>query len=190
MPNGPSSSRPSGASTSGTAADPAGDGHPGPPPPDPLGLVSRAEGAIIGTVVSAAVIAYGVGKFETTLGLVLAILATVAVYWLAHLHAVTLAESLTHAHHPLRAFKAAAAETWPVAGAAVVPIAVLAVATLLGADQSTAAWWALGATVLLLAGYSHLAARRGGMGPWGQALGALVGALLGVLVALLKVALH
>ena len=85
-------------------------------------------------------IAYGVGHAYSTAQLVVAITATVAVYWLAHLHAVTIGSSLTHGHHPIRALRHALVETAPVAAASVVPLAVLVVTRLAGADLSTSAW--------------------------------------------------
>src|SRR3982751_1157588 len=58
--------------------------------PDLLGLRRGGEGAITGTVVCAAAIAYSAGHVQSTAHLSLVILGTVAVYWVAHLHAVTL----------------------------------------------------------------------------------------------------
>jgi len=89
---------------------------------DPWGLVSGSEGAITGTVVCAAVIAYGVGHFDSTAQLSLAIVATVGVYWLAHLHAVTISSSLTHGHHPVQALRHALVETAPVAAASILVV--------------------------------------------------------------------
>jgi hypothetical protein len=157
---------------------------------DPLGLLSGGEGMITGTVVCAAVIAYGAGHVGSTAQLMLAIFGTVAVYWLAHLHAVTIGDSLTHQHHPLAALRHALVETWPIAGASVAPVAVLLVCELLGAELRTAAWIALIVTIALLAAYSYLAGARGGLDTWGRVASAAAGAGIGILVALLKVALH
>lgn len=157
---------------------------------DPLGLVSGGEGAITGTVVCAAVIAYGGDHADTTGQLCLTILGTVGVYWLAHLHAATLGSSLTHRHHPVTAFRHALAETAPIVGASVVPVAVLVVSKILGADLQTAAWIALIVTIGLLTAYSYLAGVRGGLGTGGSIASAAAGAAIGILVALLKVALH
>jgi hypothetical protein len=157
---------------------------------DPLGLVSGGEGAITGTVVCAAVIAYAGGHVDSTAQLCLAILGTVLVYWLAHLHAVTLGSSLTHRHHPLAAFEHALAETAPIVGASVVPMVVLVVSRLAGAELKTAAWIALIVTIGLLTVYSYLAGARGGLDLGGRIASAAAGAGIGILVALLKVALH
>ncbi|WP_406829871.1 hypothetical protein ABEG17_12785 [Pedococcus sp. KACC 23699] len=157
---------------------------------DRLGLLSGSEGVFTGTVVCAAVIAYGAGHLHSTGALCTAIFGTVLVYWLAHLHARTLSASITLGHHPLIALRLALAETWPIAGASVLPIVILLLAELGGARLRTAAWVALVATIVLLTGYSYLAGVRSGLSTWGRVASAAVGAGIGLLVALLKVALH
>ncbi|MBZ5741214.1 hypothetical protein [Nocardioides mangrovi] len=158
--------------------------------PDLLGLRRGGEGAITGTVVCAAVIAYGAGHVDSTGQLSIAILGTVAVYWIAHLHAVTIGSSLTHRHHPVAALRHALVETLPILGASIVPLVVLLLATLLGADLRGAAWAALIATIALLTAYSYVAGVRGGLDLGGRVASAAAGAGVGLLVALLKVLLH
>ena len=157
---------------------------------DPLGLISGGEGIFTGTVVCAAAIAYGAGHLESTAQLSLAIFGTVLIYWLAHLHARTLGASVTHRHHPVVALRLALVETWPIAGASVLPIVILLLAEIAGASLRAAAWVALIATVVLLIAYSYLAGVRSGLGTWGRLASAAVGGAIGMLVALLKVALH
>jgi hypothetical protein len=157
---------------------------------DPLGLVTGGEGTITGTVVCAAVIAYAAESTDSVWRLCAAILGTVGVYWLAHLHAETIGSSLTHSHHPLAALRHALAETWPILGASVVPVGVLLGATLLGAELRTAAWIALAVAIALLTGYSYVAGVRGGLDTWGRWASAAAGLGLGLLVVLLKVGLH
>ena len=157
---------------------------------DPMGLIAGGEGLITGTVVCAAVIAYAAGTVDSTPQLCVAIFGTVFVYWLAHLHAVTVGLSVEHRHHPLVALRLAFVRTWLVAGASVLPIAVLLLAELLGAQLLTAAWVALVATIVLLTAYSYLAGVRSGLGLGGRLVSAAMGAGLGLLVALLKVLLH
>ena len=160
------------------------------PMPDPLGLISGGEGIFTGTVVCAAAIAYGAGHVTSTAELSVAIFGTVLVYWLAHLHARTLGVSVTHGHHPVESLRLAVVETWPIAGASVLPIVVLLLAEVAGAALRTAAWIALIATIVLLTAYSYLAGVRSGLDTWGRVASAAVGAGIGLLVALLKVALH
>src|SRR4249920_1283915 len=92
------------------------------PERDPLGMIN-GEGIITGTVVSAAVIAASVGHLEDT-RLILAILGTALIYWLAHLHARTLGDAVKHHTHPVDALKAAIADTSPILAAALVPAVI------------------------------------------------------------------
>lgn len=158
--------------------------------PDPLGLVTGGDETITGSVVCAAVIAYAAETSDSVYQLCTAILATVAVYWLAHLHADTIGSALTHEHHPRAAFQHALIESWPIMGAAGLPVMVLIASSAFGAELQTAAWLALGVSITLIAAYSYLAGIRGGLTTWGRIACAGVGAGLGVLVALMKVALH
>jgi hypothetical protein len=155
---------------------------------DPLGMIN-GEGVITGTVVSAAVIASAAGHLEET-RLVIAILGTSLIYWLAHLHARTLGDSVKHRTHPVDAFKEALAETWPILAAALVPAVILILTQLAGLPIRTDAWIAVIASTVLLTVYSFFAGRRGGLGLGGSLLSACIGALLGLLVIGLKASLH
>ncbi len=167
----------------------AGDSPSRPGLVDPFGLVRGGEGIITGTVVCAAVIAAAAGHTSSTAQLVAAMIGTVFVYWLAHLHAETIGGAVSEGQHPLAALRSAAAHTWTILAASLVPVVILLVAELAGADLRDAAWIALWATVALLALYSFLAGRRGGLGLAGSLASALAGAALGLLVTLLKAAL-
>jgi hypothetical protein len=157
---------------------------------DPLGFARGGEGAITGTVVCAAAIAAGAGTVETTAQLSIAILGTVVVYWLAHLHAMTIGHAMNHERHPVAAFRTAFVEALPILGASVVPLGVLLVMRLFGASLLTGAWTALYATIALLAWYSYQAGARGGLTMRGRLTSALVGALVGLLVIVLKLLLQ
>jgi hypothetical protein len=150
----------------------------------------RGEGAITGTVVCAAAIAAATGHVDTAGQLSVAILGTIAVYWIAHLHAVTIGSALTSGHHPFAAFRHALWETLPIAVASVLPLAILLVTTLFGVSLRSAAWTALIANVALLAVYSYIAGVRGGLGTRGRLASALAGAGVGALVVALKALLH
>jgi len=157
---------------------------------DRLGLATGGEGAITGTVVCAAAIAYAGGHVDTAGQLSLAILGTVFVYWLAHLHAVALGRSLTHGHHPVVALRHAVAETFPILVVSVIPLGVLLFMTLFGKSLRDAAQWALVATVALLGVYSYVAGARSGLGTGGRIASTAAGVGIGLLVVLLKIALH
>jgi len=158
------------------------------PERDPLGLIN-GEGVITGTIVSAAVIAASAGHLEES-HIVVAILGTAFIYWLAHLHARTLGDAVKHRTHPVNALKEALAETWPILAASLVPALILFVTQVFGIKIRTGAWIAVIASTVLLTIYSFLAGRRGGLGLGGSVLSAAIGALLGILVIGLKAALH
>jgi hypothetical protein len=155
---------------------------------DPLGMIN-GEGIITGTVVSAAVIAAAAGHLEET-HIVLAILGTAFIYWLAHLHARTLGDAVKHRTHPIDAFREALAETWPILAASVLPAVIMLIAKVVGAEIRRAAWIAVIASTVLLALYSFFAGRRGGLGLGGSLLSAAIGAALGILIVVLKANLH
>ena len=157
---------------------------------DPLGFGRGGEGAITGTVVCAAAIAGAAGHLESTAQLSLLIAGTVIIYWIAHLHAITIGSALNRHHHPLAAVRHAFWEALPILGASLVPLGVLLVMRLLGASLMTGAWTALYASIVLLATYSYQAGARGGLGVSGRLASATVGALVGVLVVILKALLH
>ena len=157
---------------------------------DPLGFARGGEGAITGTVVCAAAIAGGAGHLESTGQLSLLIAGTVVIYWIAHLHAITIGSALNRHHHPVAAVRHAFWEALPILGVSLVPLGVLLAMRLLGASLSTGAWTALYSTIVLLAIYSYHAGARGGLSLPGRLTSALVGALVGLLVVILKALLH
>ena len=158
------------------------------PERDPLGMIN-GEGVITGTIVSAAVIAAAAGHLEES-HIVLAILGTAFIYWLAHLHARTLGDAVKQHTHPVNALKEALAETWPILAASLVPALILLLTQVFGIKIRTGAWIAVIASTVLLTIYSFLAGRRGGLGLPGSLLSAAIGAGLGILVIGLKAALH
>lgn len=155
---------------------------------DPLGMVN-GEGIITGTVVSTAVVAAAAGHLEET-RLVLAILATAFIYWLAHVHARTVGDAVRHRTHPTDALREALAETWPILAASLLPAAILLITQLAGVAIRTGAWIAVIASTALLTIYSFVAGRRGGLGLGGSLVSAAVGAMLGILIIGLKAGLH
>ena len=150
----------------------------------------NGEGIITGTVVSAAAIAATAGHLTEDTRLILGILGSVLIYWLAHVHARTLGDAVARQAHPRSALRDALAETWPILAAALVPIGILAISEVAGATIRTAAWIAVIASTVLLTVYSYLAGRRGGLGLGGSLLSASVGAALGVLIIVMKAGLH
>jgi hypothetical protein len=156
---------------------------------DPLRMIN-GEGIITGTVVSAAAIAATAGHLTADTRLIFAVVGSVVIYWLAHVHARTLGDAVRRRTHPVSALRESLSETWPILVAALLPIGILVIADLAGAPVRTAAWIAVIASAGLLAVYSFLAGRRGGLGLVGSLLSACVGAALGILIVVLKAGMH
>lgn len=152
-----------------------------------IGLLRRhAQPAIAGTIVCGAVIAASGGKGLSVGALAVAVLATSLVYWIAHIYTDTLAVVATR-HQSLRAAtRQAASHTWFLAAISLIPLVVLVLSGLLGAQTQTAAYAALLATTLLLAGYGAMAGRQGGLGTVGLICAAMGGAGLGLLLIAVK----
>jgi hypothetical protein len=153
---------------------------------DPLGLLSGGEGVIIGTVVCGAVIATSAGKATNVAQLVAAIVASVTVYALAHVHAEVVGSAVSHGRHPKEALPIAVRRAVPMLLASLVPLLVLVVTAAFGATLRTSGLVALLATTGLLGLYSFLAAHRRGLDLVPGIISALAGCGLGVLLILLK----
>jgi hypothetical protein len=150
----------------------------------------RLEPLLIGTTVCGGAIAAGAGHIDDLGQLVIAIVGTVLVYWVAHLHAATLAHRVEERMSLRAAFGHALESNWLMLAAALIPVVILVICDLLGVAILTASWIALGATVALLGGYGYVAAGRGGLSPSGRVVSAIGGVLVGLLIMLLKASLH
>jgi hypothetical protein len=158
-------------------------------PTDPLGLITGGEAVITGTVVCGTVIATAAGQITSISALSAAIIGSVVLYFLAHVHAEVLGSSIAHGHHPAAAIRHAFAHSAPMVIASLVPVAVLVAADALGAQLRMAALLALAATAGLLAFYSFLAAHRRRASRLEQVVSGSVGLALGLLIIALKTVL-
>ena len=115
----------------------------------------RAVG-IYGTIVTAAILS-SAGDRLSVPDLVVSIVVTLSVYWVAEEYAEILGEQLASGHLPTWPYvRAALAATWPMITASFVPLLFLVAAWLLGAAGPAAANAGLGAAVveLMLYGWS------------------------------------
>jgi hypothetical protein len=88
----------------------------------------RRAAGIYGTIITAAVIA-ATGVRLTTLALVVSVLVTLLVYWVAEEYAELLGEQLEAGRLPTRLeVRTALAATWPMVSASYVPLLALVVA--------------------------------------------------------------
>ncbi|MFF9869964.1 hypothetical protein ACF1G0_31980 [Streptomyces sp. NPDC013953] len=171
----------------GTAAGPATDRR-----------ARRAErrahadytGAVYGSMLAASVVvgAGSLGSFPRT-ELVLLLLLTSVVFWIAHVHAQLFGARLAQRAPDRRVVLRVCREEWPIVKAAVPPAAAVAVSPLLGLDVRGALWLALLVAVADQVGWSVAAARRAGASRRLMAATASVNLLLGLLIVSCKIVL-
>ncbi|MFI7502677.1 hypothetical protein ACIBVL_30220 [Streptomyces sp. NPDC049687] len=144
-------------------------------------------GGVYGSMLAVSVIV-GVGTPGSSprLELVLLLLLTGLVFWLAHVHAQLFGARLAQRRWGPAVVLEVCREEWPIAGAAVPPALAVAVSPLFGLGLQGALWLALLVAVAGQMGWSAAAARRAGA-PWPLvAVSASVNLLLGLLIIAFK----
>ncbi|GAA1272128.1 hypothetical protein GCM10009609_39080 [Pseudonocardia aurantiaca] len=148
-------------------------------------LTDAIHGLVVGSGVMVAASLHG------TLGqVVVAVVATLLVYWVAERYAEVLAEGVHGRALNRRRIGQALRRGWPMLQSSYAPVVVLLVTSALGAELPGAVLSALGLSTALLAGIGYDAARRSGTPVGASLLWAGGTALLGVAVIVLKLALH
>lgn len=147
-------------------------------------------GAIYGSMLAASVVigVGSLGSFPRT-ELVLLLLLTGVVFWVAHVHAQLFGARLAQQALDRRVVLRVCRDEWPIAQAAVPPAVAVAVSPLLGLDVEGALWLALCVAVAGQVGWSVAAARRAGASLRLIAVTASVNLLLGLLIISFKIVL-
>ncbi|MGN9758206.1 hypothetical protein [Streptomyces sp. SD31] len=147
-------------------------------------------GGVYGSMLAASVVigAGSLGSFPRT-ELVLLLLLTSVVFWVAHVHAQLFGARLAQQALDRRVVAHVCRDEWPIVKAAVPPAAAVAVSPLLGLDVRGALWLALSVAVVGQVGWSVAAARRAGAPPRLMAATASVNLLLGLLIISFKIVL-
>jgi hypothetical protein len=145
--------------------------------------------AIYGLVVSSASMA-SADPGGPAWKVVVAVLVTVLVYWVAEQYAAVLADRMEGRSTSVRHVAASLRHGWPMVQASYAPLVVLVGARLLGATTQTAVLVALVFTTALLAFFGWLAGRRSGMTGLGLVSAALLSGSLGLVMIALKLTLH
>ena len=153
---------------------------------------ARADytGGVYGSMLAASVVigAGSLGSFPRA-ELVLLLLITGVVFWIAHVHAQLFGARLAQQAPDRRLVMLVCRDEWPIVKAAVPPAAAVAVSPLLGLDFRGALWLALCVAVVGQIGWSVAAARRAGASPRLMAVTASVNLLLGLLIIAVKIVL-
>ncbi|MFI6275190.1 hypothetical protein [Streptomyces sp. NPDC050988] len=145
-------------------------------------------GGVYGSMLAASVIvgAGSLGEFPR-LELVLLLLLTGVVFWIAHVHAQLFGARLAELSLDRAIVLRVCRDEWPIVKAAVPPAVALAVSPLLGLDLSGSLWLALAVAVAGQVGWSAAAARRAGASWRLVATTASVNLLLGLLIIAFKI---
>ncbi|MBT2510026.1 hypothetical protein J7I98_30045 [Streptomyces sp. ISL-98] len=145
-------------------------------------------GGVYGSMLAASVVvgAGTLGSFPR-LELVLLLLLTGVVFWIAHVHAQLFGARLAERTLDRRTVLHVCRDEWPIVKAAVPPAVAVAVSPLLGLDVPGALWLALSVAVAGQVGWSAAAARRAGASWHLVAVAASVNLLLGLLIILFKI---
>ena len=146
----------------------------------------RRAAGIYGAIVTASVLDTA-GGHVTTPALLVAVVVTLLVYWLAEEYAELLGEQAAHGLMPTREYiRGALAMTWPMVSASFAPLLVLVVARAVGASNLSAANIALAAAIVLLMAHAWLAGRSARLHGLRLLATTSLAAGLGLLMVLLK----
>ncbi|MWV48934.1 hypothetical protein GRS96_06535 [Rathayibacter sp. VKM Ac-2803] len=154
--------------------------------------VMRTEGAIYGTVLAITLIAVGWDK-DTDLEVLLFLLGSVTVFWIAHLYAGTIARLPDSEPSPrtvLAAVGDTARHSIGMLAAMIVPALFLALGPLGLVEEYTAYYLALGSGVVILAVLGYVMSARRGSSLARRLLSTLITTLLGFVVVWLSTLVH
>jgi hypothetical protein len=173
--------RPEGASMTSVAA---GDGAQLQPAAENRGR--RRAAGIYGAIITAAILDTAGGHVSTT-ALVISVVVTLLVYWIAEEYAEVLGEHTTGGRLPSRAtIQRALISTWPMVTASYLPLLAVVVARVAGASELTAANAGLAAAIVLLTVHGWLAGRAAQLQGWKLLWVTSIAAALGLVMILLK----
>ncbi|MBE8472304.1 hypothetical protein [Streptomyces justiciae] len=147
-------------------------------------------GGVYGSMLAASVVigAGSLGSFPRT-ELVLLLLLTSVVFWIAHVHAQLFGARLAQQPLDRRVVAHVCRDEWPIVKAAVPPAVAVAISPLLGMGVRGAVWLALCVAVAGQVGWSVAAARHAGASPRLMAATASVNLVLGLLIITFKIVL-
>jgi hypothetical protein len=152
-------------------------------------IAANPRGAIYGTIVAAAVIAATAG--HETPGFVLTVtVATLLVFWLAHVYADFLDHGLRHGSSELKVLVSIMGQELSMVAAPALPILFLLLGALGVLGEELAVRIALWTGVVQLIGWGIDVGRRHGQGWPAALLVGLVNGAFGVIIVVLEVLLH
>jgi hypothetical protein len=146
----------------------------------------RRAAGIYGAIITAAILAAAGAKLPTA-ALVVSVVVTLVVYWLAEEYAELLGEQVEGGFLPSWEYiRGELAATWPMVSASFAPLVTLVLARLAGASALTAANVGLAAAVALLTVHGWVAGRAAKLHGPQLFFAASIVAALGLVMVLLK----
>jgi hypothetical protein len=146
---------------------------------------------LYGTIVSAAALAVGAGRGETAFGMDETMIATLVVYWLAHVYTSTVRERSPGSGTPLyRMLRHTGKQEATILLGGLPAVAVTTALALAGVTLWPTVLSVLATAIIMLVAEGATAAFRAGMRGWHLAAEAASAAVLGAILAALLVALH
>jgi hypothetical protein len=146
----------------------------------------RRAAGIYGAIITAAILDTA-GSHLPTAALVVTVVITLLVYWLAEEYAELLGEQAEAGHLPSRAsIWGALTATWPMVSASFAPLLALLLARLAGVSALVAANIGLAAAIVLLTFHGWSAGRAAQLRGWQLFFATSVAAVLGLVMVALK----
>ena len=146
----------------------------------------RRAAGIYGAIITAAILDTAGGHVSTA-ALVVSVVVTLLVYWIAEEYAEVLGEQATGGRLPSRAsIQGALVSTWPMVTASYLPLLAVVLAAVAGASELTAANVGLVVVVVLLTVHGWLAGRAAHLRGVRLLVATSVAAGLGLVMILLK----
>ncbi|MEU6970077.1 hypothetical protein AB0A71_20510 [Kitasatospora aureofaciens] len=157
--------------------------------PAPEGTADRTDyaGAVYGSMLAASVIAAsGVHETRPRLSLIVLLVVTGLVFWVAHVYAHLAGEREVGRRVGWHRVREVGREEWPLVEASALPALAVLVSPWLGTGDS--AWLAVGVAVAQQVGWATLGARLAGASTGQAAVEGVVNLLLGLCIVAAKVA--
>jgi hypothetical protein len=149
-------------------------------------LGRRRAAGIYGAIITAAILDTAGGHVSTT-ALVISVVVTLLVYWIAEQYAEVLGEHTAGGRLPSRAYiRGSLVSSWPMVSASYMPLLAVVLAKVGGASELTAANVGLVVAIVLLTIHGWLAGRAAQLQGWKLVIVTSIAAGLGLVMILLK----
>jgi hypothetical protein len=149
-------------------------------------LGRRRAAGIYGAIITAAILDTAGGHVSTT-ALVISVVVTLLVYWIAEEYAEVIGEHTAGGRLPSRAYiQGSLLSSWPMVSASYLPLLAVVLAKVAGGSELTAANVGLVVAIVLLTVHGWLAGRAAQLQGWKLVIVTSIAAGLGVVMILLK----